>query len=84
MHLLAFFRVSEVNRFLLDYEYAPVSEASLKVRHMPEYEWLRLSARMREVWPRIELASGSGPRIEHCDVTEIVTNTVFTGSKDKK
>ena len=48
------FRVSQVNRFLLDYEYGEAgTEASLSVRHVPNLEWSRLSPRMRAVWPRI-------------------------------
>ena len=51
---MSIFRVSQVNRFLLDYEYGPAgSEASLSVRHVPAYEWSQLSPRMRAVWPRI-------------------------------
>ena len=54
MYIGNIFRVSQVNRFLLDYEYGEAgTEASLSVRHVPNLEWSRLSPRMRAVWPRI-------------------------------
>ena len=48
------FRVSEINRFLLDYEYNNgISEATQVVRHVPNYDFNFLGTRMHEVWPEI-------------------------------
>ena len=49
-----FYRVSEINRFLLDYEYNNgVPEATEVVRHVPNYDYRYFGPRMHEVWPEI-------------------------------
>ena len=51
---ILFFRVTEINRFLLDYEYNNgISEATQVVRHVPNYDFNFLGTRMHEVWPEI-------------------------------
>ena len=48
-----FFRVTEINRFLLDHEYPNISEASKVIRHVPNYDFEKLSPHMQVIWPII-------------------------------
>lgn len=48
-------RVSEINRFLLDHEYANISEAALVYKHVPIYSEQHLSSSMKQVWPQMLL-----------------------------
>ena len=46
--------MTEINRFLLDYEYNNgISEATQVVRHVPNYDYNFLGPHMHEVWPEI-------------------------------
>ena len=68
-NIFVLFRVSEINRFLLDYEYNNgISEATQVVRHVPNYDYNLLGTRMQEVWP---------------EILKKIWNVLYTSNKDE-